>query len=272
MSVTKTAPDRASIEAYWEEPNTISILDKNLQMLEENFILPYLHSEMDFADFGCGGGESTVKYASKVKSCLALEQSNRLRGLAVKRADEAGLRNIEVVEGSVLDLSRFENKFHCVMTQRVVINFMSWSEQKEVIKNIRSTLRHGGQYLMIENTYEGFGAMNSLRRAVGLPNIPLHDWHNHFLYHDELLKFLDGLFVIEKVHTFSLYYLLTRVFVNMFAKFEGFGANAKQDEIFKYADAAARRLYEVYGHKIKFDLDAGDSFGPIQGFALRRAD
>ena len=85
-------------------------------MLEENFILPYLHSEMDFADFGCGGGESTVKYASKVKSCLALEQSNRLRGLAVKRADEAGLRNIEVVEGKMFShLSRFENKFHCVL-------------------------------------------------------------------------------------------------------------------------------------------------------------
>ena len=84
------------------------------------------------------------------------------------------------------------------------------------------------------------------------------------------LNFSMGFLLSKKVHTFSLYYLLTRVFVNMFAKFEGFGANAKQDEIFKYADTAARRLYEIYGQKIKFDLEAGDSFGPIQGFVLRR--
>lgn len=270
--MTNVASDRTIIEEYWEAPNTVSLLDSNLRMLEEQFVLPYLHSQMDFADLGCGGGESTIRYANKVKSCVALEQSNRLRTLAVERANSAGLTNVEFVKGSVLDLSKYKDKFHCVVTQRVVINFMTWAEQKEVIKNVRSTLRHGGQYLMIENTFEGFEAMNSLRRAVGLPNVPLHDWHNQFLYHDKLIKFLDGLFAVEKVHTFSLYYLLTRVFVNMFAKFEGFGANAKQDEIFKYADTAARRLYEIYGQKIKFDLEAGDSFGPIQGFVLRRVD
>jgi ubiquinone/menaquinone biosynthesis C-methylase UbiE len=270
--MTNILPDRTSIEAYWEAPNTVSLLDENLRMLEEQFVLPYLHSQMNFADLGCGGGESTVKYANKVKSCVALEQSSRLRALATKRANDAGLQNVEIIDGSVLDLSKYENRFHCVVTQRVVINFMSWAEQKEVIKNIRSTLRHGGQYLMIENTFEGFEAMNSLRRAVALPNVPLHDWHNQFLYHDQLVNFLGEIFVIEKVHTFSLYYLLTRVYVNMFAKFEGFGANAKQDEIFKMADAAARRLYEIYGHKIKFNLDVGDSFGPIQGFVLRRFD
>jgi precorrin-6B methylase 2 len=268
----KPEPDRTKIEAYWEAPNTISLLDNNLRTLEEQFVLPYLHSEMDFADFGCGGGESTIQYARKVKSCLALERSNRLRELATKRAADASVTNLQIISGSVVDLSEFVGRFHCVVTQRVIINFMTWGEQKEVIRNIWSTLRHGGQYLMIENTFEGFEAMNSLRRAVGLANIPLHDWHNQFLYHGKLVNFLEEKFVIEKVHTFSLYYLLTRVFVNMFAKFEGFGAAAKQDEIFKHADSAARRLYDIYGHKIKFDLDAGDSFGPIQGFALRRVD
>lgn len=140
----------------------------------------------------------------------------------------------------------------------------------EVIENIRASLRVGGRYIMIENTFEGFEEMNSVRRAVDLPNVPLHDWHNYFLHHDTLMKFLDGRFIVERVHTFNLYYLLTRVFVNMFASFEGYGVHAKFDEIFKPADAAARRLFEVIGDRIHVDLEKGESFGPIQAFVLRR--
>jgi hypothetical protein len=64
--------------------------------------------------------------------------------------------------------------------------------------------------------------------------------------------------------------LLTRVFVNMFAKFEGFGRKAVKDDIFDAADAAARRLYELMGDRVKITVNKGDSFGPIQGFVLRR--
>ena len=70
---------RDEIEAYWESTNTVSLLDSNLRMLEESTVLRYLHRNMDFADLGCGGGESTVRYAAAVKSCLALEQSGHLR-------------------------------------------------------------------------------------------------------------------------------------------------------------------------------------------------
>jgi hypothetical protein len=123
---------------------------------------------------------------------------------------------------------------------------------------------------MIENTFEGFEALNAVRRAVGLANIPLHDWHNYFLHYDKFLQFIDDKFVIEGTRTFNLYYLLTRVFTNMFASFEGFGATAKKDDIFDLADAAARRLYEVIGDGVKIAVNKGESFGPIQGFVLRR--
>jgi cyclopropane fatty-acyl-phospholipid synthase-like methyltransferase len=58
---------RDEIEAYWESTNTVSLLDSNLRMLEESTVLRYLHRNMDFADLGCGGGESTVRYAAAVK-------------------------------------------------------------------------------------------------------------------------------------------------------------------------------------------------------------
>jgi hypothetical protein len=58
--------------------------------------------------------------------------------------------------------------------------------------------------------------------------------------------------------------------MNMFASFEGYGAAAKSDEIFKRSDAAARRLFEVAGGDVSIRLNSGSSFGPIQAFVLRK--
>ena len=262
--------NRDRIDAWWEDPETVSLLDKNLRQLETRLIASHLSQNDEFADFGCGDGESTIHYAARVKSCLALERSRTLRTRAQQRFSDAGLKNVELVEGDVRDLSNYNGRFTACATQRVIINFMSWEEQQHVLENIWATLRPGARYIMIENTFEGFEALNAVRRSAGLPNIMLHDWHNYFLHYDHFVRFLEGRFVIEKHHTFNLYYLLTRVFTNMFAKFEGFGFNAKKDSLFKSADEAARRLYELIGDRVHIDVDKGGSFGPIQGWVLRR--
>ena len=262
--------DRSKIDEYWETPDTISLLDKNLRKLETSFVLSQVSRDDEMADFGCGDGESTVHYAAKARTCLALERSNRLRTKAGERFVAAGLTNITLVGGDALDLRAYEGKFNLAVSQRMVINFMSWEEQKIVLENIRRSLRPGGKYIMVENTFEGFEAMNSVRRTAGLPNVPLHDWHNYFLHHDLFMKYLEGKFVIEKIHTFILYYLLTRVYLNMFAHFEGYGSKAKKDDIVNAADDAARCLYELIGNRVHVDGEKGESFGPIQGFVLRR--
>lgn len=264
--------DRSRIDEYWEHPDTISLLDKNLRKLETAFVLSQLNASDEMADFGCGDGESTVHYAAKVRSCLALEHSNTLRAKAAERFKSAGLTNVKLVGGDAYNLAAYREQFDVVVSQRVVINFMTWEEQQQVMENIRSTLRPNGRYVMIENTFEGFDAMNEVRRAVGLQNVPLHDWHNYFLHYDKFMQFIDGKFTLEKTHTFDLYYLLTRVFVNMFAKFEGYGRKAVKDDIFDAADEAARRLYELIGDRVKISVPKGNSFGPIQGFVLRRID
>lgn len=262
--------DRSAIDEYWERPETVSLLDRNLRRLETEFVLAHLSAIDEFADLGCGDGESTVEYSRAVRTCYALERSSTLRTKAAARFDESDVTNITLVEGDVLNLGDVRAQFNVALTQRVVINFMSWPEQQQVIRNIWEALRPGGRYIMIENTFEGMEAMNAVRRAVGLPNVPIHDWHNYYLHHDRFLEFIDGLFVIEAVKTFNLYYLLTRVYINMFAHFEGYGAGAIKDDIFDAADAAARRLQEIFGDRAHLDVPTGDSFGPIQGWVLRR--
>jgi|HubBroStandDraft_4_1064222.scaffolds.fasta_scaffold314701_2 SAM-dependent methyltransferase len=260
---------RTDIEAYWEDPKTVSLLDSNLRALEESVVLGYLDGRSRLADFGCGAGESTVRYAARAATCVALEQSNHQRSLAAERFRQAGLTNVDLRGGSIGNLRLFGGCFDIGVTQRVIINLPTWSEQQQAIANIHSTIAPGGLYIMVENTYEGAENLNRVRRQLGLANIPLH-WHNNFLHHDLLLDFLRSLFVVERIATFDLYYLLTRVFINMFASFEGYGAVAKADEIFKVSDAAARHLFEVTGNDVSIRLASGSSFGPIQAFVLRK--
>ena len=255
---------------YWENPSTVSLVDKNLRKLETDFVLSYISSSDELADFGCGDGESTVHYAAKVKTCLALERSSTLRSRAADRFREKGLTNVTLVSGDAIDLSEYVGKFNIAVTQRLLINFLTWEEQQRVITNVWHALRPGGRYLMLENTFEGHEALDAARRSLGLPNIRLHDWHNLYLHYDKLMGFLDGKFVVENTQTFNLYYLLTRVFMNTLATFEGYGATATKDAIFDRADAAARQLYEVMGSRVHIDVSAGASFGPIQGWVLRR--
>ena len=252
---------------YWEDPQTVSLLDRNLRRLEEKFVLSRLKSEDSLADVGCGDAISTLRYARKVKSCTAIEQSGYLYSRAVRRFRRSGLENTRCENGSVLDLSLYRESFDAVVTQRVLINLPDWSHQMAAIRQIHASLRQGGHYLMIENTYEGHELLNQARRSVGLNDIPIH-WHNVFFHHDRLVTYLRRLFVMEEHHTFDVYYLLTRVFANMFARFEGFGRHAAKDPIFDTVDKAAADLYEKAGQTMK--LGGRYAFGPIQGFVLRK--
>ena len=164
--------ERAAIEAYWEDPTTVSLLDENLRMLEESVVLGRLDKHTSFADLGRGGGKSTVRYAARAKKCLALEQSNHLRSRAAERIKQAGLSNVTLNAGSVTDLSEYSEQFDVALTQRVVINFSTWEEQKQVINNVWSTLRPGGLYIMLENTYEGVENLNLMRVHSDLMRYP----------------------------------------------------------------------------------------------------
>ena len=255
------------IKKYWEDPGTVSLVDKNLRHLEEAFVLSYLKKCSYFADFGCGGGSSTAIYARRVRRCLALEQSKHLYNEAVGRFKRSNLLNIDAIHGSVTALPKFERPFDVILTQRVLINLPDWNAQKKAITDIYMNLKPGGRYLMIENTFEGHKALNAARNRMGLKDIPIH-WHNLFFKHELLVDFLKSLFILEEHHTFDLYYLLTRVHANLFLTFEGFGKNVKKDPLCDAYDEASAKLYELMGRPLR--IDKRYSFGPIQGFALRK--
>jgi ubiquinone/menaquinone biosynthesis C-methylase UbiE len=258
---------REKIQDYWEQPTTVSIIDSNLHELEIAAALRYLEPRDVIADVGCGNGDATVRYAAKVRSCVGLELSAHMRGLAEKAARTAGVTNVTFREFDILQPEIPEAEFDAVVSQRMLINLASWQDQQRGLRNLHRMLKPGGRAILIENTNDAFRAMNDLRHDVGLSPVPQH-WHNRFFDHDELLTFARGGFQLLHFQDFGLYYLLTRVYTQLFAAFEGYGINAKKDPIFEKADRAARLLCEQAGDRVT--IAGCRAFGPIQVFVFRR--
>lgn len=255
------------VKDYWEQASTVSIIDKNLHKIEIDIAKKYLSKFDSIIDIGCGDGEATVEYAKKVKKCVGIEQSNYLMKKAQAAVNKSGLKNIIIKPGSVLEMKSQKEKFDVVITQRMLINLLSWEEQQDGLKNIYDIVKPGGKYIMIENTNDSFLALNEMRHEAGLDPIPQH-WHNRFFDYDKLMVFMKGKFQLLKTHDLGLYYFLTRVYTPMYAFFVGFGANAVKDPIYELSDKAARIIYEKFNNQIK--IGNHRVFGPIQVLVFRR--
>ncbi len=258
---------KKAIKDYWEDPDTVSIIDKNLHELEIETASRYLLFSDYLADIGCGDAQATLRYAAKVHQCVGFERSEYLRKKATEAATKSGLRNIIIKSGDILEMINLPEKFDVIVTQRVLINLVSWEEQKQALINIYNALKPGGRYIMIENTEDAFLALNQMRAEVKLESIPKH-WHNLFLDYEKLMAFLEGKFQLVDFHDFGLYYFLTRVYVQIFAMFKGYGKNALGDPLFEKSDAAARTIFEKFHNRIK--ISGPRALGPIQAFIFQR--
>lgn len=239
------------IQNYWENSNTISIIDKNLHKIEIDTVCRHLLPTDYLADIGCGSGEAIAKYAKKVYKCIGIEKSNYFRKKASELISKNNLTNVEIKKGDILDLD-IKNKLNVIITQRLLINLSNWEDQKESILLIHKALKPYGRYIMIENTNECFTNLNNMRKNVNLEPIPLH-WHNFFFDRQKMLNFMKERFKLVKEYDFSLYYFLTRVYTQMFASFKGYGKSAVKDNIFEKSDESARIIYELFKDNVKIN-------------------
>lgn len=255
------------VQEYWEKPDTVSIIDTNLHQLEIATVCRHLLPTDVLADVGCGNGEATIQYARRVRQAIGFERSTRLREQAVANGRTAGLRQLTFEPGDILQMGEIQSRFDVVVSQRMLINLGSWEEQQQGLTHLHRMLKPGGRAILVENTNDAAQALNDVRTEVGLTPIPQH-WHNRFFDRERFDSFLEGRFQLLKFYDFGFYYLLTRVYTQMFASFQGFGAQAVKDPIFESADRAARILFERLGDRI--EIKGCRALGPIQVWVLRR--
>jgi len=104
----------------------------------------YLNTSKYVMDFGCGTGSITNKFSAKAKQIEAIDYSEGMISVAIKRAADASIININYAEVSIFD-ERFKvNTFDVIMS----FNVLHYIENMpELLSRINSLLKPSGVFI-----------------------------------------------------------------------------------------------------------------------------
>jgi ubiquinone/menaquinone biosynthesis C-methylase UbiE len=210
------------IRRHWEEQGecfsvsekvTPTSRDPFLGMLEELCVMKHLDPGFSVLEVGCGDALHTMKYADKVSFIHGLDVAKSLIRSARNRVETSKASNIELHVGSVLDLDDMfaRESFHCVISQRCIINLPTWELQKKAIIKIHGVLKQGGLFIVTEGFQDELDNLNAVRTAAGLSTIQVVSYNRNLL-HQEFEPFIKEYFDEEAIHDYGLYLFLSRVF------------------------------------------------------------
>jgi 2-polyprenyl-3-methyl-5-hydroxy-6-metoxy-1,4-benzoquinol methylase len=216
----------AKLSKGWGLQGQMSMQDKVVRERETTFItaqtqhclrtLGVAPEQALVLDVGCGNGYllaalweelagAELRGIEFVPELVALAQTRTLPGLTVESGDMR-LR------------ASFKKQAHVVITERSVVNLLSWEEQKSAFENIAAWIRPGGYYIMVESFQEPWAEMNAARRENNLPEVPISA-HNRYLKEaciDTLgslgLRVVPG---VEPKNALSSHFFLSRVFQHL---------------------------------------------------------
>jgi SAM-dependent methyltransferase len=163
-------------------------------------------------DIGCGNGFLLKTISENFPSIklTGLEFTPELFTIAQERK----LPNCIVYNGDAREPFPFEEQFDVIVTERTIINLLSWKQQAMAFQNIYKHLRPGGFYLMSESFKESWTLMNMARKEFLLEEIPISK-HNVYLSESGIKSMKKiGFEEIEGVHPsnyLSTHFYVTRV-------------------------------------------------------------
>jgi len=206
-------------------------------------------------DIGCGDGYGTISLAKEFPGIdfVGADYSKEMIFNAKEAIAEENLCNVRFIVLDALNLNNSIGQFDAIISDRCLINLPSQELQKKVIENIYSVLDAGGLYLMIENFIEGHQNFNSLRKRLGLPEIPVR-WHNNFFSERWLVAFIKDLFeIVNEIKFASTYYLVTRVVFSKLCHLQGI-----------------EPPYDHPIYEIASMLDPSGDFAPMRFYLLKK--
>ncbi len=179
MSTART--EFAEIKAFWEKSATTPLdadglrptaRDPHLQQVVEAFIERHIPEGSKVYDIGCGDGLSTLRFAQRAGSVIGLDYVQAFVDTARHHAGQAA--NVTFEQADVLDLASAKARHGLAdvsVTIRCLINLPTWDDQKVALKQIASTLKPGGLYVLSEGWSEGLAGLSQTRRQAGLPEM-----------------------------------------------------------------------------------------------------
>lgn len=251
---------KSSTDLHWSERARsvaqdieVNIMDVFQRELEYDYIEPYLDRDMSVLEVGCGNGFSTDRFRKCAKWVDAFDYSEDMVARARERFGET---NNRFFHDDVLQPRDFRDPYDTVVCVRVLINLKDSAEQARALDNMTGALRQGGRLILAEGFTDGFGHLNELRAAVGLPALtpaPI----NYYTPLAELEAALRDRYQVEARFHLGAYDYLTRVVYPLQVGAE----NAKHNTNFSERCQQLARA---------FNPDAFEDFSRIRGLVLTK--
>ena len=202
---------------HWNDDKVESMYDKHLISLEIGMIAKLIRQDSLILDAGCGEGEGTIEY-SQVPGVKIIAADYSETRLAKAKDKLRGKTNVEFRKTDFLAEINYPEKFDTIVSQRFLINLMSFDNQQATLKKLTAMLKKGGSLVMLEGSTEGVDELNQIRTSFGLEpiNIP---WHNAFFDDKKLEEFAktNGLQLVDK-SGLGTFFVLTRAIRPYFDK------------------------------------------------------
>jgi 2-polyprenyl-3-methyl-5-hydroxy-6-metoxy-1,4-benzoquinol methylase len=211
---SKCVSSKSSTDRYWNQravterdPAKINMPDTVQRDFELTFVFKHLWPAARLAEIGCGNGYVTQQLRARVAHVDSFDYAENM----IERARMTyGETNNRFFLDNVLDPKNIKGPYDAALCVRVLMKLRDLGEQKIALCNVAQMLRPGGRLILIEGFCDGFDALNSFRKTIGLaPLIPAA--HNFYSYLAEILPTINEHFLVEQTWHTGLYDFLTRV-------------------------------------------------------------
>ena len=216
---------------FWDDRSKFGQLagtnDLIAKQIEMKAISSYIQGGTDVLDVGCGNGMTALYLAQNKR--VHVDGIDYSEGMVLSANKLAGeMEYTGTLKGSVSfwqdDINLMKplvKKYDVIYTERMIVNLLTWGEQRKAIKLIFSMLKHGGIYVMCENSHNGLQEINHARLSIGLQPI-VAPWHNRYLIDDEILSIEYPGISLEDINYYSsTYYFISRIINAWDAKQQG---------------------------------------------------
>lgn len=205
-NVKKFWHDRAE---NYNDYSTVSATYDDIHRRElENYYINTLLPDHGYSllDVGCGTGYGTKKFANRFEKVKGIDFAS---GMIERAKKENPHINIKYEVSDIVKMDTSE-KYDFIISQRVIQNIPTVSDQHTAIKNIHDSLNPNGYYIFCECIADTRDAISNLRMKLGLD--PLPDLHFNFEFnYKETKEFLSKYFTIEEDINLGLYDFISKV-------------------------------------------------------------